>query len=93
MILARRVICGASLAYTFVLVGYIAASWFPVDESSPFAPVTGFILKITDPLLAPIKRLMPAATVGSVSVDFSVLILFMVFGFLIPSLAGCYALA
>lgn len=92
MSLVRRLICGASLTYTLVLVGYIIATWFPVDETSSFAAVTNFITKATEPLLNPIKRVMPAATVGAVSVDFSVLILFMVFGFLVPTIAGCYAL-
>ncbi len=92
MLLIRRVVCSASLAYTMVLIAYIAFSWFPVGEESPFKTISILVERLTEPLLAPLRRIVPSASMGTVSVDFSVLILFVVFGMLIPGVFGSASL-
>lgn len=47
----------------FVLWGAILArviiSWIPIGEGSPFMPIVRVIYQITEPILAPIRSVLP----------------------------------
>ena len=47
----------------FVLWGAILArviiSWIPIGEDSPFMPAVRFVYQITEPILAPIRSVLP----------------------------------
>lgn len=47
----------------FVLWGAILArviiSWIPIGEGSPFMPAVRFVYQITEPILAPIRSVLP----------------------------------
>ena len=58
-----------------LLLARVIVSWIRVD---PRNPVVQFIYQTTEPLLAPIRRLIPA-TAG---IDFSPLILIIILSFL-----------
>jgi YggT family protein len=53
--------------YTFVLLARVLISWIQVD---PYNPVVQFLYQITEPVLQPIRQMLPA-TMG---MDFSPLI-------------------
>ena len=53
--------------YTFVLLARVLISWVQVD---PYNPVVQFLYQITEPVLQPIRQMLPA----SMGVDFSPLI-------------------
>lgn len=58
-----------------LLLARVIISWIRVDPNNP---IVQFIFQATEPLLAPIRRLLPATG----GIDFSPLILFLVLGFL-----------
>ena len=62
--------------YSFVILARVLMSWVNVD---PYSPLARTIHDLTEPVLAPVRNLMPAAG----GLDFSpiiVLILLQVFG-------------
>ncbi len=70
--------------YTVILLVRVLLSWFQVD---PYNPLVRILYQLTEPLLAPIRRLLPSAG----PFDFSpivALILVMVVEQLVISLAA-----
>jgi len=59
-----------------ILFARIILSWFPVDPGSPVATVFGFLYAITEPVLGPIRRVVPPLGMGGMGLDLSPLIVF-----------------
>ena len=51
----------ASLINLYVLAIFARAilSFFPISQGSPFAAVSAFLFRITEPALAPVRRMLP----------------------------------
>ena len=61
--------------YIWVLIIAALLSWFPISNTSGGLAATQRILgAITEPVLRPIRQIMPRPRVGGVGIDFSVLI-------------------
>ena len=45
--------------YILALFGRIILSWFPLDPNGPVASVYSFLYAITEPVLGPVRRMMP----------------------------------
>ncbi|MDQ6839241.1 MAG: YggT family protein [Actinomycetota bacterium] len=60
------------LGYIFILVLIARAlmSWFPYSPDSPLNPVRRVVITITEPVLAPFRRLVPP--VGGLDLSFLV---------------------
>lgn len=56
---AVEVLCVALTLYWVALLIRVIQSWFPVSSSSPAAGFFSFIHSITEPVLAPVRRLLP----------------------------------
>jgi YggT family protein len=60
--------------YIWILIITALLSWFPVQNSSGGLATTKLILaRITEPVLRPLRAIIPRPSVGGVGVDFSVL--------------------
>lgn len=46
--------------WMLVLFGRIVLSWFPISPGSPLATVFSFVYSVTEPVLGPIRRVMPS---------------------------------
>ena len=58
------------------LIGRVLVSWFQIGPSSPMYPAVSILYQITEPILAPIRRVLP--TFGML--DFSPMVaLFLLF--------------
>ncbi len=42
------------------LIGRVVISWINIDRSSPFYPIAAIIYQITEPVLAPIRSVLPS---------------------------------
>ena len=42
--------------YTWILIARVLMSWF---NPSPYNPLVQFVMRLTEPILAPIRRVMP----------------------------------
>ena len=56
--------------YLIILVARAVLSWFPLSPDSPFAPVASFLYAVTEPVLAPFRRVIPP--VGGFDLSFLV---------------------
>ena len=73
--------------YSYVLLARVLLSWIPnIDRSNPTVDsIIRFIYDITEPILRPIRDMLPATNMG---IDFSPLIVFVGITILIRILAG-----
>jgi YggT family protein len=46
--------------YTFVIVLRAISSFFPIGPDSPFLPIVRILYQLTEPIFAPIRRVLPA---------------------------------
>ncbi|HEX5614157.1 MAG TPA: YggT family protein [Acidimicrobiia bacterium] len=66
-------VCALIVVYMVVLVGRAVMSWFPVRPGSPAASIYSLLLDLTEPVLAPLRRMIPPAGMF----DLSFLVLFI----------------
>jgi YggT family protein len=72
--LIQATVGGIALVLWLLVFGRIMISWF---DPTGRTPVAGFLISMTEPLLAPIRRLMPQTGMF----DFSSLVVLLVLGF------------
>jgi YggT family protein len=70
-----RIINLAFTIYSFAIIARSLLPWFRVD---PYHPVVQFLIQITEPLLAPIRRSIP--TIGGL--DFSPMVALLILWFI-----------
>jgi len=61
-----------------VLFARAIMSWFPIRPGTPWSSVYGILLDLTEPVLAPLRRIIPPAGMF----DLSFLVLFLALGIL-----------
>jgi len=54
-----ELLCGLVNLYILAIIGRAILSWFPLDPRGPLAGVAGFLIRITEPVFAPVRRAMP----------------------------------
>jgi YggT family protein len=59
--------------YTWVLVAAALLSWFP-NPGQGLATVQHVLARLTEPLLRPLRAILPRPRVGGVGIDLSVLV-------------------
>lgn len=72
-----RIVCWALQAYTVVVFVRVILEWAPVADDHPVGKVRRFFRLLTQPLLGPLRALIPPVRLGSVAVDLSPLILIL----------------
>jgi YggT family protein len=73
--------------YLYVLIVRIILSWFPISTGSPFMPVVKVLSAVTDPVLNPLRRILPPFRVGGMGIDLSPMVLCLVLVILLQILA------
>ena len=64
--------------YLLLVIGRILLSWFPISPESPMSSVFSFLYRITEPVLGPIRRLLPPIGMGGMALDLSpIIVLFL----------------
>ena len=71
-------ICLLLQLYLFAIFGRVLLSWFPLNPQGAMATVAGFLYTVTDPVMKPVRRMLPAARFGGMALDFSPVI--VIFG-------------
>lgn len=82
-----EIICWLLTAYYVLMLGRIILSWFPISPNSAMASIYSMLYAVTEPVLGPIRRVMPPMGMGGMGLDLSPLIVF--FGLLILQRAIC----
>ena len=71
-----EILCVLLGLYSLVLIVRVVLSWFPINPYGMGATVAGFFYLMTDPVLVPLRRVMPALRIGSVGLDLAPMALF-----------------
>ena len=69
----------SSLAEAYLVVIFIRVilSWFPISPGSAMASIYNVVYSVTEPVLGPIRRVMPGVGVGGMGLDFSPIIVLL----------------
>lgn len=77
------ILCTIGNLYLLAIFARIVVSWFPVQPGSTFASIVGFLYTITEPLLGPLRRAIPAMRMGGMGLDLSPIIVVLLFQLLV----------
>ena len=64
--------------FLFALLGRIVLSWFPPSGPGALDTIRMTLFRITEPVLAPIRNLIPPVRLGGMGLDLSPLIVFLI---------------
>ncbi|MFT4657318.1 MAG: YggT family protein [Candidatus Aldehydirespiratoraceae bacterium] len=70
-------------AVWFAFLARVIFSWFRPSETSPIRPVADFVHMVTEPVVTPIRRVLPRTG----GLDFSVTIVLLVLTFVLIPIA------
>ena len=87
MLLAQQLLCLALDAYFVILLIRIILSWVPALPD-PLLPAARFVRSLTDPLLLPLRGMLPPVQIGAMALDLSPIVLFIVVRILQGLLCG-----
>jgi len=76
-------------AYVVVLIARALLSWFPVRPGSGFERVVRGMDAVTEPVLRPVRRILPPIRAGGMGIDLSIIVVILVAeAVVIPLLRG-----
>lgn len=81
----RAIICLLLQLYVYVLIARIILSWVP-SLPEPLVPIARGLRALTDPVLTPVRGLLPQPRVGAVALDLSPIIVFVALSLIISLL-------
>jgi YggT family protein len=64
-------LCQLISIYLLLLFARIILSWFPISPGSALAPVFSFLYTVTEPVLGPLRRMIPPLSMGGMGLDLS----------------------
>jgi len=70
------IVCSLIQIYILLLVVRVVMSWFPISPNGPAVTVAGFLYMVTDPVLVPLRRLLPPVRMGAMALDLSPIVAF-----------------
>ncbi|MDG2908085.1 MAG: YggT family protein [Acidimicrobiales bacterium] len=70
------IVCLVLTLYFWILLLRVVSSWFPISPQGTAASLVGFLLLVTDPILVPLRAVLPPVRLGSVGLDLSPLVAF-----------------
>lgn len=65
-------------AFIVLLIARAVLSWFPVRYGSPLQSVSRGLERVTEPVLAPVRRVIPPVRMGGTALDLSFLLVVIV---------------
>ena len=68
------IICNLIGLYVLVIFVRIVLSWFPIDPDGPIATFHGLLHLLTEPVLGPLRRVLPSVPIGQIRLDLSPII-------------------
>ena len=63
-------LCAIGQIYVIILIARAIFSWFPIRSDSPVVPIVRFLHAVTEPVLAPLRRVIPP--IGMFDISFLV---------------------
>jgi YggT family protein len=63
--------------YLLILLGRIVLSWFPPPQRGLMVSVQRFLYAVTEPVLAPLRAILPPVQLGGMALDLSPTVLIL----------------
>lgn len=76
------VVCLLLQAFSIVVFARVILEWVPVGDDHPVGRVRRWLRAVTQPVLAPIRALIPPLRVGAAAIDLSPVILILLLNLL-----------
>jgi YggT family protein len=73
-----KILAGLVEIFVVVLIVRALLSWFPVRPGSALIPVQRVLAAVTEPVLRPIRRILPPVRAGGMAIDLSILVVILV---------------
>jgi len=70
-------VCTLLQIYLLIVLVRIVMSWFPLRSDGPAAQIAGVLVALTEPVLGPLRRIIPSVPMGGTRLDLSPLILLL----------------
>lgn len=71
------ILCSLVNIYSLLVFARVLLSWFPITPGTAMASVANFVSRLVDPVLDPLRRLLPPARMGAMAFDLSPIILLL----------------
>jgi YggT family protein len=55
----NALVCNLLTIYIILLFGRVILSWFPLSPGSPLVGIYRFLFNVTEPVLGPLRRIIP----------------------------------
>ena len=72
------ILCSLVNLYLLLMFGRIILSWFPLSPGGVVASVYGFLYAVTEPVLGPVRRVIPPLSFGGGGLDLSPIVVLLV---------------
>jgi YggT family protein len=82
-------LCAALSLYGVILFVRIILSWFPPPREGPLRTAVHALFAVTDPVLRPLRALIPPIRAGMMAIDVSPIIVFILLG-VVERAIGCF---
>ncbi|MBI2703770.1 MAG: YggT family protein [Actinobacteria bacterium] len=70
------IVCAALSIYILILLARAIFSWIPVDPQSVWQSINSFCFRATEPVLAPVRSIIPVVQLGGMGLDLSFMVVF-----------------
>jgi YggT family protein len=82
----RRLVCDFLSLYNLILLIRVLSSWFPRPQSGPLRTIWNGLYAVTDPILRPLRGIIPPVRAGGMGIDVSPMVAFIVIFILIGAI-------
>jgi YggT family protein len=72
------ILCTAAQIYLLLIFARIVLSWFPITPGTALASVSSFLYGVTEPVLGPLRRVLPPVRAGAMALDLSPIVVLLV---------------
>lgn len=66
-----RILLVVAQIWVLCAIARALLSWFPISYDSPLRRVNAVLVAITEPVIAPVRRVVPPLRAGGVAIDLS----------------------
>ncbi|MEA3216732.1 MAG: YggT family protein [Acidimicrobiia bacterium] len=83
------IICRLLDLYLLIIFVRIVLSWFPLSSGGVVGTIQNVTFQLTEPVLGPMRRVIPPIRFGGAAIDLSAMILILGYQILLRPLLGC----
>ncbi len=84
-----QILCTILNLYLIALFARIILSWFPLEPGTAMASIYQFLFTITEPVLGPLRRIIPPVGGGGFRLDLSPIIVLIGIQIIQSAVLGC----